>query len=213
MRKGGRAAHQLGEGKEPACSGSMVPSLNVGQDNCDYRLGQQPQSVPKITRAIRLAARRAITKIAIAGSSHRSLLRVAWLGPLRGGQNAQADEHDRAHTNPLSRRVQEIRGNANANDENEIADQKGRERGHDVPWVRDGRRRDNEYVLAQLVVCYCDPAGCVSVWSTASSGARTPAIARPISAINAYSTTPSRAFLSPRVAERRRLASRCGGTL
>jgi hypothetical protein len=30
-------------------SGSLLPSLNVGQDNCDHRLGQQPQSVPKIT--------------------------------------------------------------------------------------------------------------------------------------------------------------------
>jgi hypothetical protein len=30
-------------------SGSALPSLNVGQDNCAHRLGQQPQSVPKIT--------------------------------------------------------------------------------------------------------------------------------------------------------------------
>jgi hypothetical protein len=35
----------------------MVLSLNVGQDNCGYRLGQQPQSVPKITRAELLYAR------------------------------------------------------------------------------------------------------------------------------------------------------------
>ncbi|MGH7623329.1 MAG: hypothetical protein ACREMU_13380 [Gemmatimonadaceae bacterium] len=33
----------------PPRSGSLQPSLNVGQDNCGYRLGQQPQSVPKIT--------------------------------------------------------------------------------------------------------------------------------------------------------------------
>jgi hypothetical protein len=30
-------------------SGSRLPSLNVGQDNCAHRLGQQPQSVPNIT--------------------------------------------------------------------------------------------------------------------------------------------------------------------
>jgi hypothetical protein len=30
-------------------SGSQLPSLNVGQDNCGNRLGQQPQSVPKVT--------------------------------------------------------------------------------------------------------------------------------------------------------------------
>jgi hypothetical protein len=30
-------------------SGSQLPSLDVGQDNCGHRLGQQPQTVPKIT--------------------------------------------------------------------------------------------------------------------------------------------------------------------
>ena len=49
MRKGGRAARGLVERMSLPRSGSLLLSLNVGQDNCDYRLGQQPQSVPKIT--------------------------------------------------------------------------------------------------------------------------------------------------------------------
>jgi hypothetical protein len=49
MRKGGRAARGLVEEMSLPRSGSRLPSLNVGQDNCAHRLGQQPQSVPKIT--------------------------------------------------------------------------------------------------------------------------------------------------------------------
>lgn len=49
MRKGGRAARGLVEEMSRPRSGSRLPSLNVGQDNCAHRLGQQPQSVPKIT--------------------------------------------------------------------------------------------------------------------------------------------------------------------
>jgi len=47
-------------------SGSQLPSLNVGQDNCGHRLGQQPQSVPKIT----LDGRETGVNI---GRAHRSL--------------------------------------------------------------------------------------------------------------------------------------------
>jgi hypothetical protein len=49
MRKGGRAARRLVEEMSLPRSGSQLPSLNVGQDNCGNRLGQQPQSVPKVT--------------------------------------------------------------------------------------------------------------------------------------------------------------------
>lgn len=49
MRKGGRAAQWLVEEMSSPRSGSLQPSLNVGQDNCGHRLGQQPQSVPNIT--------------------------------------------------------------------------------------------------------------------------------------------------------------------
>lgn len=49
MRKGGRATRRLVEEMSLPRSGSVLPSLNDGQDNCGYRLGQQPQSVPKIT--------------------------------------------------------------------------------------------------------------------------------------------------------------------
>jgi len=49
MRKGGRAARRLVVGMSIPRSGSQLPSLNVGQDNCGHRLGQQPQSVPKVT--------------------------------------------------------------------------------------------------------------------------------------------------------------------
>lgn len=49
MRNGGRAARRLVEEMSLPRSGSQLRSLNIGQDNCGHRLGQQPQSVPKIT--------------------------------------------------------------------------------------------------------------------------------------------------------------------
>jgi hypothetical protein len=83
----------------------MVPSLNVGQDNCGCRLGQQPQSVPNLTQR-----------------KQRESLRIAWLRALRCGQNAYADEHDRTDYDPLRLHVQQISGDRNAYDKNEIAD-------------------------------------------------------------------------------------------
>jgi hypothetical protein len=91
------------EGKEPACSGSMVPSLNVGQDNCGCRLGQQPQSVPKITHAKAVCAR--VKRVVIRAAKDellRSRRRIARLRALCCGQNAQADQYQRANSDPLS---------------------------------------------------------------------------------------------------------------
>jgi hypothetical protein len=106
-----------------------APSQIVGQDNCGYRLGQQPQSVPNLTQRKQRESRSAIRKKGIAEWQIFGLvLGIARLRALRCGQNAYTDEHDRTHTNPLIRRVQEIRGDAETDDENEVADQEGRER-------------------------------------------------------------------------------------
>jgi hypothetical protein len=101
----------------------MVPSLNDGQDNCGCRLGQQPQSMPKITR-VRGASR---------ASKGWLVRRVARFGAFRSGQNAQPNEDQRTDADPLSRDVKQIRGDCEPDDENEESEQIRRERGHVAP--------------------------------------------------------------------------------